>query len=309
MGSRNRVQRQDPLRPSLGGGRPAVRALVLAVLLVAGAARGDDAATADALFREGRAALARGDYEEATRRFAESERLQPAPGTRLNLATAESHTGRLSSAWEHARASRDELPPTDERRAVAQKLFEELDLRVPRLTLRSVGALPPGARIFLDGTELREGSLGVALPLDPGLHRVLITAPERLDLPILVTLRETQHEALEIRLGEPAQRAIPAPPPPSPLRPLPSSPLRPIGMATTAIGGVTLLASGVLGALAVGQDGVVGNHCDARGCDDRGLEASRTGRAFATASTVTAISGLVLLAGGLVLWILAPKAR
>jgi hypothetical protein len=272
-------------------------------------ARADDAATADALFREGRAAMARGDYDEATRRFAESERLQPAPGTRLNLATAESHTGRLASAWEHARASRDELGPADERRAVAQKLFEDLDARVPRLTLRSDGKLAAGTRIFLDGTELREGSLGVALPQDPGSHRVLITAPGYLDLPLVVSLREGERESLQIRLG---QRQPTAPLPFASARPgidtaRPSSPLRTVGIVTTIVGGATLAASGIFGALAMGQNRVVGNHCDATGCDDRGLDASRTGHAFALGSTVTAVSGLVLVAGGVVLWLLAPR--
>jgi hypothetical protein len=284
-------------------------ALAFALALRGGQASADDAATADALFREGRAAMARGDYDEATRRFAESERLQPAPGTRLNLATAESHTGRLASAWEHARASRDELGPTDERRAVAQKLFEDLDARVPRLTLRSDGKLAAGTRIFLDGTELREGSLGVALPQDPGSHRVLITAPGYLDLPLVVSLREGDRESLQIRLGE---RQPTAPLPFASGRPgidfaRPSSPLRTVGIVTTIVGGATLAASGIFGALAIGQNGVVGSHCDATGCDDRGLEASRTGHAFALGSTVTAISGLVLVAGGVVLWLLAPR--
>ncbi len=288
-------------------------ALAFAFALPGGEARADDAATADALFREGRAAMARGDYDEATRRFAESERLQPAPGTRLNLATAESRTGRLASAWEHARASRDELGPTDERRSVAQKLFEDLDARVPRLTLRSDGKLAAGTRIFLDGTELREGSLGVALPQDPGSHRVLITAPGYLDLPLVVTLREGDRESLQIRLGERQSTAsLPRTPPLGSGRPaagtaVPSSPLRTIGIVTTVVGGATLAASGIFGALAIGQNGVVANHCDASGCDDRGLDASRTGHAFALGSTVTAISGLVLVAGGVVLWLLAPR--
>lgn len=292
---------------------PFVGAMVVAVSLGAGTAKADDAATADALFREGRAALARGDYEEATRRFAESERLQPAPGTRLNLATAESHTGHLASAWEHARASRDELGLGDERRAVAQKLFDDLDARVPRLTLRSVGPLVPGERIFLDGTELREGSLGVALPQDPGSHRVLITAPGYLDLALVVTLREGERESLEIRLGQRQPVASPPAPgagtPPAARTPTSprSAPLRGIGIATTVVGGATLVASGVFGALAIGQNGVVSNHCDATGCDERGLDASRTGHAFALGSTVTAISGLVLVAGGVVLWLLAPR--
>jgi hypothetical protein len=281
----------------------------LALVLVATPALADDAATAEALFREGRAAMARSDYEEAARRFAESDRLQPAPGTRLNLALAESHTGRLAAAWEHARAARDELSSTDERFAVAQKLYESLDQRVPRLTLRSSSALPPGSHILLDGTELREGSLGVALPQNVGKHSVVIAAPGHADMPLEVTVKEGEREVLEVRvgaaqLGTPEVKAKPIESPGS-------SPLKPIGITATVVGGASVLGGLVFGGLALDRNAIVSDpaHCDARGCDDAGVNAARAGRTYTTVASIGIVSGILLLATGIALWALAPAHK
>jgi hypothetical protein len=289
-------------------GRTSFLGILLAQLLVASHAFADDAATAEALFREGRAAMSRNDYEEAARRFSESDRLQPAPGTRLNLASAESHTGRLAAAWEHARAARDELSPSDERFSVAQKLFDDLDRRVPRLTLRAQATLPKSCHILLDGTELREGSLGVALPQNLGTHEVLVTAPGHIEMRTQVTLHEGDRATLDARAG-----AAETPKPnvlrtdAAPVRSL--SPLTPIGIATTVTGGLALAGGFVFGGLAIDRNAVVADpaHCDPRGCDDIGLAAARNGKTFTTVSTISIVSGLTLLATGITLWALAPS--
>lgn len=174
-------------------------AITLLLLFTASAAYATDAATADALFREGREAMKRGDYEAASKRFAESDRLQPAPGTKLNLAAAESKTSRLASAWEHARAARDEFARTDERYMLASSLFDELERRVPRLLLRSAKPLPPSAHVNLDGTELRV--IDVALPLDPGPHHIVVSSPETEDASYDVSLQESSKTILDIALG------------------------------------------------------------------------------------------------------------
>jgi hypothetical protein len=57
-----------------------------------------DSAAAEALFREGRDAAKHGDLETACADFAESQRLDPAPGTLLNLAECEEKLGRVASA-------------------------------------------------------------------------------------------------------------------------------------------------------------------------------------------------------------------
>src|SRR5262245_1711819 len=69
-----------------------------------------DLAAAEALFREARAAMQSGDFDAACAKFEESERLDKAPGTVLNLAECEEKRGRVATAWGHLRRAVDMLP-------------------------------------------------------------------------------------------------------------------------------------------------------------------------------------------------------
>src|SRR5258706_15138092 len=70
-----------------------------------------DPATADALFRQGRQAMEAKNYADACQKFAESQKLDPAAGTAMNLATCEEKLGKLASAWQHWKEALDALPP------------------------------------------------------------------------------------------------------------------------------------------------------------------------------------------------------
>src|SRR5580704_6931738 len=94
---------------------------IAAALLVARGALADaiDPAAAEVLFRQAREKIVAGDYGGACPLFKESLRLDPAPGTLLNLAECEERIGRLASAWEHFERLERGLPGTDERFAIA----------------------------------------------------------------------------------------------------------------------------------------------------------------------------------------------
>jgi hypothetical protein len=85
--------------------KSSARTLRIAVILLLSSARvpaqsadrANDSATAEALFAAGREAIRRGDYQAACPMFAESNRLDPAVGTVLNLAICEEHLGQLAS--------------------------------------------------------------------------------------------------------------------------------------------------------------------------------------------------------------------
>jgi hypothetical protein len=83
-------------------GRTSLRVLSLAVGLAVSSpawAQSGDRAGAEALFEAGREALDKGDYEVACQRFEESNRLESAAGTILNLANCREQLGQLASAW------------------------------------------------------------------------------------------------------------------------------------------------------------------------------------------------------------------
>ncbi|MBI4699913.1 MAG: hypothetical protein HY744_01895 [Deltaproteobacteria bacterium] len=74
-----------------------------------------------------------GIFSTACERFRASEKLDPAPGTTLNLAECEQRRGQLATAWELFRAVASKLPPGDPRRPVAERRLAELAPQLPRV--------------------------------------------------------------------------------------------------------------------------------------------------------------------------------
>jgi hypothetical protein len=171
-------------------------------------ARPRDGAGAEALFREGRAGMEAGDYAHACPKFAESLRLDFAIGTVLNLAACEEKVGRLASAWQHYRQVVEMLPPEDERHPLAAARADALDARVPRLTISMVAPAPQGTRVTRDDVDLGDPSLGVALPVDPGEHVVMVIAPGRADRRWVVQIRESERRQLTIEPGAVRDAAV-----------------------------------------------------------------------------------------------------
>ena len=260
------------------------------------AAEGESSATADALFREGRAALARGDFAQAVAKLAESQRLEPATGTLINLAGAEEKLGKLSAAWEHARTALDQLPPGDNRRPPAQELFERLDGEIPRLTLVASSPLPPNAQVERDGLALGPASLGTALPADPGRHRIVVRVPGRADATYDVDLAMSASRTIALDVGPRALAREPR-----------STTTNTVGWIAIGAGVVGLGVGVVAGALALDRKHTVSTDCSGGFCGQDGLDAQKDGRTYATVSTVSFIAGLVLVAGGTVLVLLRPR--
>src|SRR5690349_15059097 len=90
-------QSREPMTSRASSGVRALACVFLLWAFVPFAADGEptDPTTADALFEAGRAAAKRGDFKEACEKFAESERLDPAPGTVFNLAECHNSLGEI----------------------------------------------------------------------------------------------------------------------------------------------------------------------------------------------------------------------
>jgi hypothetical protein len=282
-----------------------------------------DSSTADALFRAGRKASAAHDDKTAAARFAESYRLDPAPGTALNWALSEEHLGQLASALEHAREALAGLGPRDPRRPISKQLVDRLETRTPRLTVRLAKGAPENTTVKRDDTELRGAALGVALPVDPGEHRVVVSAEGYEDTTTVVTAVEGKESAVEVHVGSPR----PAPekdkhpdepprggPTPEAVNPPPvaeatkGSTSRAPAIALWAVGGGALVAGGVFGALVLKKKSIVDDHCQNKQCDADGLAAGTAGNRFSLASTISVGVGLVGVGLGTYWWLKAPAA-
>ncbi len=282
-------------------------------------ARAEGSPAAEQFFLDGRAAMKRGEFEKARAMFAESQRLDPAPGTLVNLAVAEEKVGKLSLAWEHARAAMEGLPEGDDRKVVAKTLRDALEPRLARLTLRADKTLPEGTKITVDDVELSVASLGVALPEDPGDHRVVIKSPGRKDLAVAVKLAEGGKEAYTVQLGEISTEKVTGRPEGGSAgtgdggATSETSPLRTVGFIAGGAGIAGIAIGSVFGVLTIGKKNVTDSHCPTTGpvigCDSTGSAAQSDGRTFSTVSTVSFIAGGVLLAGGITLIVLSPRAE
>ena len=219
------------------------------------------AAVAEALYRQARDLMAAGKYEEACPKFAQSQQLDPATGTLLNLAACHEKQGRLATAWlEYSdalvAARRD---AREDRVEYARQRAQELEPKLSRLTLLlAPDADTPGLTIELDGASVGRAVIGAPTPVDPGKHSVRAVAPGKkpqiFDIEIGAgaaqqSLTITKLEDAPVEAAAPP--LAPAPPPEAPPRaPQPTPPhdeltRRPIPSSVYVAGGITLaLAAG-----------------------------------------------------------------
>lgn len=289
----------------VGSRRLTVVFLALSSLLAAlpaGAQPGNRAA-AEALFNDGRRAMERKDFAEACAKFEASNQLDPAVGTVFNLANCNEQRGRLASAWQLYREVNDKLPVGDERAAVAQKRAEELEARLPRLTLKLKEGTPSGTHVVFDGTLLPDAMLGTAVPVDPGPHKAVVRAPGRSDRTFDVSLAEAETTTLMVEAAPSAGGATTGrQEPPTSSRDLvaaPRSGASTLGYVIAGVGVASLGASVVTGLLALSKSHTVDDHCtptptgSGRYCDGEGLSAADSGKPLAIVSDVTLAAGVV----------------
>jgi hypothetical protein len=162
-----------------------------------------DPAAAEVLFRAGRERATAGDWASACPMFAESNRLDFALGTLMNLAACEEHLGKLATAWEQYSELLDRLAPGDDRRAFVAESAARLERSAPRLTVLLAVPSVDGTIVTRDDVDLRGASLGAALPVDPGEHVVSLAAPGRFARRYSVSLGAGEHLTLRAEVGEP----------------------------------------------------------------------------------------------------------
>ena len=139
-------------------------------------------ALAEALFQEARDLVAKGKPELACPKFAESQRMDPATGTLLNLATCHEIVGKLASAWsEFSQALISaQHDGREDRVRLAKDRLRVLENKVPHVTIRvpaESANLPLDIR--LDEVPVGRPAWGTALPVDPGKHVITARAPGR----------------------------------------------------------------------------------------------------------------------------------
>lgn len=190
-------------------------------------------------------ALAEENQERWAQALAKLESVQAikaSPAVRFHIALCEEKLGRLAAAlsdYEAARvAARNEN--SKEVLAMVEEPIARLTAEVPHVTLL-LEAPPPGATIQVDGRTLAAVGFGVAIPLDPGTHQIVVSAPGRVAFAHTVVLRPRSDVGLQIALLAEAV-AAPVAPPREPVRI--RHPLRPYAVLTS-VGAVVTLGAGL----------------------------------------------------------------
>ena len=268
-----------------------------------------DKAAAEALFREGRRLFDAGQYPEACAKLAESERLDPAPGTLLNLAGCYEKNGQSASAWatfkQAAAAARQK--GRDDWEELARTRAGALEPRLSRLTITVAAASTEGLQVSRDGAAVGKAEWAAAIPVDPGAHVIDATAPARtafhqsVDVPSGATRTTVTIPDLPVAPQERGEGPQP--------QADPGGAQRTLGVALGAAGVVGLAVGTVFGVVAMNKENeALHNDCTAgRYCSPQGLQLSQGAHDAATASTVAFGIGAAALAGGLVLYFVAPK--
>lgn len=290
-------------------------------LLYASTSRADPApeTDADALFAQGKAALAAQDYGKACPLLAESYRVDPATGSLLALAYCHESEGKLASALSAYRQVmvRSQAEGRRDRERAAQERETALAQQVSTLTLRS-DANQQGLEITLDGVALDLSSLDRPIPIDGGTHTVSATAPNRspwslelilaaagdhqvVTLPSLVAQAAPPHPSL--RLGRMVPLVRPLAPRTRERSDRPLSHLVTWTVAGSLTAGIsTLCAGGLLALRAVHDNNVANSGCTRDGCvEDPVQKPLRLG----SAANLTLAAGGLLTATGVVVLILA----
>jgi hypothetical protein len=304
-------------------------ACALAVTTPARAQGPDAKAAAQALFEQGRSLVEQGQYAEACPKFAESLRLDRGIGTMLWLADCYESNGQTASAWaffkEGAAAA---ALAHDSREKVARQRIAKLESKLTTVAI----LVPPeaalsGLDVRRDGIAVSADEWAIGVPVDPGIHTISATAPDRkpwttnvelapkpglvsVTVPVLEpAAAEASPAGAPAAAGSPGEGSSVASTPVSDGRN--GSTQRTIGLVAGGVGLVSL-GLGVYFGLAAKSSYDSSNadgHCANNQCDSQGLSDRSTASTQATVATLLIGVGVAAVAGGAVLYFTAPRAR
>ncbi len=296
--------------------RAVTAATFVTVFAFTGTAKADDKALAEALFRAAKELQAEGKVAQACPKYAESHRLDPKPGTILNVATCHEQEGRTATAWaDYAEAAtfaaRAKQP---DREKFARGKVEELAKTLSYVTLQFSAA--PNLEVLLDGKALTTASAGTRVPIDPGEHALEARAPGKTTWTskLMIEAGPAERSVVVPPLADEAAAAAAGPPPPSSQADNSDGSAgvatqRTMGWIAIGVGGAMIGAGAFFGLRTLSEKSTVDEHCVGSRCDDAGLRANDDAKQAATLSTVTfVVGGAAVITGVVLLLTVRPTA-
>ena len=292
--------------------RPDVRAwsaLGICLLLCVGhgtsrAQPAADKAAADALFNEGKKLITLGDDAAACEKFEASLARAAQLGTRIALAACYEKLGRTASAWGAFRAAASAASQANDRR---RQYCEQHALALEATLSRIVIEIEIDAARHIDGLEVkRDGSpvvpaeLGTPVPVDPGEHTVVASAPGRVAWSTTVSVPAAPGT---VEVHVPALAQIPDPG---------GDPRHRRRVIAYYVGGAGVAALGgalIFGAVTRSRWNDAQSHCHDRLCDQTGVGLARDAQTMGNLSTAAFVVGTSALVAGAIFWFTGVSAR
>jgi serine/threonine-protein kinase len=235
--------------------------------------------------------------------------------------------GRTASAWATFReaASKAEAARESGRAKAGMERADELEPSLSKVTflVAEENRDIEGLRIQQAGLDVSRPLWGTPVPVDPGDIMVTAEAPgyEKFELevkvkqgPASVDVKIPPLVALpeEATPSDPAPGEATSPVPVDPAEPAdPGAGRRTAGIVLGGVGVVGLGVGGVFGLVAMNHESKARDVCTDGLCDPTsdGVERTNKAQSAALVSTIGFAAGGALLAGGLVLYFTAPKAK
>jgi hypothetical protein len=257
-----------------------------------------------------------GRWADAAEKLRAVLAIRSSPKVRFTLGQAEEHVGRLSTAYDtYAQALAD---------AEAARQTDVAD--TAGVALRSLGPRVPVVRVVVTGEGASAATAtiddhatqpGEPVRVDPGAHRIAVSAPGARTVESTVTVAEgqrldvslqLQHEGATIAAAtsgsQPATGEAEAAPATS-SRPIP---WRTIGLVTAGVGVLGMGVGTYFGFDAISKNNASNQSgCNGNTCTSGAYSTREDARSSATVSTVGFVVGGLLAAGGVSLWLLAPR--
>ncbi len=297
----------------------------------------DNAAAVVALFNEGKQLMAQGKVAEACPKFLASYTLEARIGTLVNLANCYETNGQSATAWaKYTEAVSLATKQGEKERAdYAREHAAALEPKLSKLTV-GVGAQTQGLEVKKDGSAMNAALFGLALPVDPGDHKIEASAPGKKTWSTVVNVGKSADKksvtvpaledekvavapvvapipVAEPKKADPVAKTDAAPPPAEAPKeaakePSKTSTMKIAGLVIAGVGVVGVGVGSVFGINALGKKSDSDAHCVDSRCDAIGTTLREDGRSAGTMSTIFMGVGGAAIVGGVVLWAIAPSA-
>jgi hypothetical protein len=284
-----------------------MRSLVVLMIVVASHGRvlaqgaEDDAAKADKLFEEGQKLKQAGKTAEACQKYEESLRLNKnAVGTLLNVALCDEEAGKTASALKYFTQARDlarEHNLAEHKKAAEEHIAKNQPL-VPHLAI-AIADPAPDTKLVIDADAYPLDQAGDIL-IDPGTHRINVSAPGRVAYETTVTIEIGKPKAIAVpKLGYPVVY---------------KKTRRTIGRIATLTGAGLITTGVVLGIVArqLYHKQIDNGNCTDDSppmCNADGYAGTNTARTYGNVGTVVGGVGVVAFGVGAYLWFFGPKEQ